>query len=99
MAIESMTEKEAKELSAQGPAKRRSNCRTQWHDPIPQILLATQVHVSGYPVYDRELLHSELLKNAGKVTLIEMQQPMSPFKGQGANQVARCTSFSTSHFK
>jgi hypothetical protein len=39
--------------------------RTQWHDPIPQILLATQVHVSGYPVYDREL-HSGLLKNAGK---------------------------------
>jgi hypothetical protein len=38
-----MTEKEAKKLSAQGPkALREKQFRTQWHDPIPQILLATQ---------------------------------------------------------
>jgi hypothetical protein len=39
----------------QGPKALREEAirRTQWHDPIPQILLATQeVHVSGYPVYD-----------------------------------------------
>eukprot|EP00516_Mucochytrium_quahogii_P010972 CAMPEP_0203785454 /NCGR_PEP_ID=MMETSP0100_2-20121128/1042_1 /ASSEMBLY_ACC=CAM_ASM_000210 /TAXON_ID=96639 /ORGANISM=" , Strain NY0313808BC1" /LENGTH=514 /DNA_ID=CAMNT_0050687571 /DNA_START=533 /DNA_END=2074 /DNA_ORIENTATION=+ len=88
---------EAREICRSGETLKVEALRRcgSWHAPIPDMLQATSQNlISGHPVYDRPELDPGLLKtekdkrNLGDlITLLgDAAHPMTPFKGQGANQ-------------
>lgn len=62
----------------------------KWHTPIPSLLADTpESCISGHPVWDRAQSTPEELRGKAEshVTVLgDAAHPMSPFKGQGANQ-------------
>ena len=85
-----LAEDQAKILSSRGSQmlKKEAMLRAAWHSPIPEIIANTsEAQISSYPIYDRELVNISNFENGGSITLLgDAAHPMSPFKGQGANQ-------------
>ena len=70
-----------------GLLKRAKQMTEDWHEPIRQLINDTPItDVRAGPLFDRDPLET-LKKDLACVTMLgDAVHPMSPFKGQGANQ-------------
>jgi len=86
-----MNEGDSKRLSKHGATALKKEALKRcglWHDPVPKLLSDTPEDlISGYPVYDRDIVDSEMLRGgqsqnmSSRVTLLgDAAHCMSPFK-------------------
>lgn len=86
-------EKDARILGKEPAALKAEALRRcgKWHQPVPDLLASTPDElISGYPAYDRAPLDPVRCRGENPLSQVTMlgdaAHPMSPFKGQGANQ-------------